>query len=360
MVLAFSAVLGGAATAQTPVPLISKYGQLVVFEEGRFRELEARKPQSIFQGGNKLAYVTDAYDLKLYAGDEVKTMERGEAVEMSVSRNLMAWRSGPALRVPSTSGAATICRRVGRYTVSDSIIAFHDLMQHQIGVQWKGRTFPVADVLMDNTVPWKAGSNTLLLYDLDRRRVLLFYRGQMSTLCDGADPSRSEPGGDVVAYMDEYDDTFRVFDKGGEYELDRFAPVSFQVGEGLVAWVSSTGAFRCYYQDQVWDLMDFTPDEYWVKDSIVAFRDGGLFKVFHAGVVETLERSMPSQWEVVGGLVAWVDGRGELKVLYGGQRHSVSREPGIGHFDVFPGTVSYTSNSGDSKVWWRGKLYSHY
>lgn len=348
------------AVAQTPVPLVTKHGQLYVFENGDFRQLEAREPQAVFQGGNKLAYISAANDVKLFANGEVTTLERGEAVEMAVSRNLLAWRNGPALRVPSGSGASTICRRVGQFTVADSIIAFHDLMQHQIGVQWKGRVFPIADVLMDNSVPWKSGSNTLLLYDIDRRRVLLFYRGRLNTLCNGTDPSRSAPGGDVVAFMDEYDDTFRVYDRGEEYEVEPFAPASFQVGEGVVAWVGNTGAFRCYQGGQLWDLMDFEPDEYWVRDSIVAFRDGGRFRVFHAGVVETLERVMPTQWSAVGGLVAWIDTRGELKALYGGKVHSVSKEPGIRQFEVYPGVVTYRSNSGESKVWWRGKLYSHY
>jgi hypothetical protein len=66
------------------------------------------------------------------------------------------------------------------------------------------------------------------------------------------------------------------------------------------------------------------------------------------------------QWDAVGGLVAWIDGRGELKALQGGKRYTVSREPGIRQFEVFPGVVTYRSNSGETKVWWQGRLYSHY
>ena len=50
----------------------------------------------------------------------------------------------------------------------------------------------------------------------------------------------------------------------------------------------------------MWDLMDFAPDEYWVRDSVVVFRDGSLFKVFAGGAVETLERTMPAQWTAEG------------------------------------------------------------
>jgi len=348
------------ARPQVPVPVITSYGHLSVFEGGSFRELEARSPQAVYQGGDKLAYISNANDFKLFHQGKLTTLERGERVDVATSKHLIAWRSGPALRIPGREGATTICPRVGRFTVADSVIAFQDLMQHELKVHWGGNTFPVADVLLDTEVLWKSGSNTLLVYDTGRRRVLLFYRGQLSTLCNGSDPNRSAAGGDVVAYMDEYDDTFRIFDKGSEYEVDAFAPASFQVGEGLVAYVSSTGAFRCYRNGSMWDLMDFAPDEYWVRDSVVVFRDGSLFKVFAGGAVETLERTMPAQWTAVGTLVAWLDERGVLKVFHNGKQRPVSGEAGIREYHAWPETVAYKSNSGDTKVWWNGKLYSHY
>lgn len=346
--------------AQTPVPLVTSYGQFAAFSGGEFRELEGRKPQAVFQGGNKLAYINDAGDLKLYTDGKVTTLERGGPVDVAVSRNLMAWQYGPALRVPLADGASTICRQVGRFSVGDSLIAFIDQMQHQMKVMWKGNILPVADVLMDSDVPWKSGSNTLLLYDQGRKRVLLFYRGRVSTLCNGDDPSRSVPGGDVVAFMDEYDNTFRIFDKGEQYEVEAFAPQSFQVGEGLAALVNTSGTFRCYQGGRMWDIMDFAPDEYWVRDSVVVFRDRNQFKAYSNGAVETLERNMPAQWNVVGGLVAWTDERGVLKAFRAGKRYTVGTEAGIGEFQVYPGTITYKSNSGDTKVWWNGKLYSHY
>lgn len=110
----------------------------------------------------------------------------------------------------------------------------------------------------------------------------------------------------------------------------------------------------------MWDIMDFAPGEYWVRDSVVVFRDQDMFKVFSNGAVETLERNMPAKWAAVGGMVVWLDTRNVLQLYQGGQRITVSKEAGIGHFDVYPGTVTFRSNSGDTKVWWKGKLYSHY
>lgn len=357
--LALSALTG--AHAQSVVPVITSYGRLVAFQKGVFQEVAARRPQALHPSGKRLAFVTDAGELKLFVDGRVSTLQAGEPVQVAASNHLLAWKSGPSLRIPGAAGGKTLCPSVGRFTVSDSIIAFHDQMQQTLSAYWKGRTVPIADVLMSSeSVVWKSGSNTLLLYDLGQRRVLLFYRGRTSVLCRGDNPARSEPGGDMVAFMDEFDDTFRVFDRGDEYEVEPFAPASFQVGNGLVAYVNSAGAFKCFQGGRVWDIADFAPDEYTVRDSVVVFRERDLFKIFSGGVVQMLERTMPAQWKVSGGLVAWTDVSGVVKLYHNGEKTVISKESGVDRFDLYPDAVSYRSNSGSTKVWWAGKLYDHY
>ncbi|MFT3885933.1 MAG: hypothetical protein QM724_11035 [Flavobacteriales bacterium] len=52
--------------AQSPVPILMADGMhFVVFQDGVFQDLEARKPQQVFQNGDRLAYISDAGDLKL-------------------------------------------------------------------------------------------------------------------------------------------------------------------------------------------------------------------------------------------------------------------------------------------------------
>lgn len=347
--------------AQSPVPLVTAYGRTVVFLDGSFSDLDPRKPQALYPCGDRLAYMTDAGDLKMFANGNVTELQDGAPVQVETSRHMLAWKTGPALRIPTTGGAETICRNVGRFTVSDSLIAFHDIQQQNLVVYWNGRVMPIADVLMSSDdVVWKSGSNTLLLYDIGRQQVLLFYRGQVTRLCDGDDVSRSMPGGDVVAFMDQYEDTFHVFDKGQVFDVDPFAPASFQVGDGLVAYVTSSGSFRCFKDERVWDIADFAPDQYWVRDSTLVFTEQGRFKTFVNGAVQTIEQVVPEHWEASGNMIAYLDLNGVVMLYRDGVRIKVSPESGVKSFALYPGAVSYVSNSGTSKVWWRGKLYEHY
>ncbi len=347
--------------AQTVVPVTSAYGHLVMFQDGVFSDVDARPARAVYPCGTRLAYITDAGDLKVFEAGKVVTMQSGEDVAVEASRYLLAWKTGPALRIPGKDGGRTLCRSVGRYTVSDSLIAFHDQFQQTLSVYWQGTVVPVADVLVSGgEVPWKTGSNALLLYDTGNRRVLLFQYGRTSVLCNGTDSARSGAGGDIVAFMDEYDDTFHVLSKGQTFDIERFAPVSFQMGQGLVAYVTGTGAFRCFTAGRVWDISNYAPDAYWVRDSVVVFRDQGNFKVFCNGATATLERTMPVQWAAAGNLVAWLDTGGVLRLFQNGQRIAASPEAGIDRFELYPDAVSFRSRSGANKVWWRGKLYEHY
>ncbi|MBK7288335.1 MAG: hypothetical protein IPI95_15325 [Flavobacteriales bacterium] len=198
------------------------------------------------------------------------------------------------------------------------------------------------------------------LYVPGHRRVLLFYRGRVSVLCNGDDPSRSETGGDMVAYMDEYDDTFRVFNKGDDYEVEPFAPASFQVGNGLVAYVNSSGSFKSFQGGRVWDISDFAPDEYWARDSVVVFREGTCSRCSAVGPYKRWSARCLRNGKYPGH-DAWLDVSRVVQLFHNGEPDHCQQ--GIWDLPIrpLPQTLfPFMSNSGATKVWWSGKLYDHY
>lgn len=347
--------------AQSPVPITTSTDHFLAFRNGAFEELDARKPQAVFQNGERMAYITDAGDLKLYDDGKVTDLQRGETVDFKGSKYQMAWKVGPSLRVPKDNGSESLCRGTGEFTVTDSLVVYHDQLNQTLVVYWRNRLITVADVLMvGDGAQWSAGSNTVLFFDRGAQRVLLFYRGATSVLCNGSDVARVAPGGDVVAYMDDRDETFRVFDKGEIRDIEPFAPISFRTGNGLAAYVSNGGAFRCYRNGSVYNLLDFAPTDYWVQDSVLLFVDQGMLKTFSNNAVDIVERFIPEQWAVCGDMIAYLDLNRSVRVYRNGVRTQVSKEAGVKHFDLYPGALTYRSNSGISKVWWKGKVYEHY
>ncbi|HEX2615989.1 MAG TPA: hypothetical protein VHL57_00530 [Flavobacteriales bacterium] len=344
--------------AQTPVPLLTPTDRFLVFEDGTFTDLEARKPQAVFQNGDRLAYISDGGDLKLFDHGRITVLQRGETVEMKGSRHQLAWKVGPSLRIPKGDGSTTLCHGAGSFFVTDSLIVYYDQLQRTVNAYWHDQVVPIADALMVDDVPGlQVGANLATLFDPAGRRVLLFQGGRTSILLDGVSEAPIAVGCDVVAYVDERDGSFHVMDKGQRLDLEAFPPTSFKAGSGLVAYITNTGAFRCYVNGNIYPLGDFTPSDYWVQDSVLLFVDQGQLKAFVNDRIEVVERFLPETWAICGNTIAYLDINRQPRLFRLGVRTLVSKEAGVKKFDLYPGALAYRSNSGVNKVWWRGRLY---
>lgn len=335
--------------------------RFVVFQDGAFTDQEPRKPQVVFQNGDRLAYVSDGGDLKLVEGGQTTTLQRGETVELRGSRHLLAWKVGPSLRIPKGDGTETLCRNTGVFTVTDSLIIYNDRLNQTVSAYWNGQVVPVADVLMTDGDPqWQQAANLATFYDAAGRRLLLFYNGRTSVIAEGVSAPQVAVGCNVAAYIDDRDNSFHVMDKGERYDLEAFAPLSMKAGSGLVAYVTNTGSFKCYTGGNVYPLGDFTPSDYWVQDSVLVFLDQGQLKTFNGDRIDVIERYVPESWSICGSTIAYLDVNRQPRLYRRGVRTQVGHEAGVKQIDQYPGALVYRSNSGAAKVWWNGKLYEHY
>lgn len=350
-----------ACVAQVAVHYTTRSGQFGVFREGRFEELEHERPQAVFPNGPRLAYLTAQGELRGWDDGHLLSYQRGERVDVKTSRGMLAWKQGERLLLAGVAGPKTLCSDAGEFSVQDSLVAYHDEINRTLAIYWRGQTIPLADVLMASEAPqWQAGSNTLTFYNRDSRQVLLFYRGSTEVLCANADYARVSCGGDVVAYMDDSDDTFRVFDHGERIDLEQFAPVDFRTGLGLVGYTSATAALRCYADHKVYSLSESMPTAYYVQDSVITWVENGQWKTLNAGRVEVLERFVPENWQVSGATIVYQDLNRELRMFRRGKRTVLTREAGVKAFQLQGDVVVWESNSGIVKVWWEGKVYERY
>lgn len=347
--------------AQVAVPYTTQADRFGVFHQGLFIELESRKPTATYPNGERLAYISQEGELRAFVDGHALVLQRGETVNVSTSRGMLGWKQGDRLFVATSEGPREVCHQSGTFTVQDSLIAFHNLLDRTLNVYWRGRSFPIADVLLATDVPqWNAGTNTLVFFDHNQRKVFLFYRGTTEELCRDTDYGRVAPGGDVVAYVDDSDDSFKVFERGERIDLEPFPPASFKAGQGIVAYVSATGALRCYEDHSVYSLSEYAPSAYYVQDSVITWVDNGQLRTIDNGKLSTIERYVPENWQVSGGMIAYQDLNRELRIYHKGQRIIVTKEAGVKQFQLIGDAVVWRSNSGATKVWWNGRIYEHY
>ena len=66
--------------------------------------------------------------------------------------------------------------------------------------------------------------------------------------------------------------------------------------------------------------------------------------------IDVVERFLPETWAISGNTIAYLDINRQPKIYRLGVRTQVSKEAGIKAFDLYPGALTYRSNSGVSKV----------
>ena len=151
--------------AQDIAPIITPLDRFVVFDKGRFKELEPRKPLQVVVAGDRIVYTDDRGMLKVYAEGRVTTVKGERADSLLGSHVQVALLDGSRLGIARATGSLTLSENAGDVSVSDSLVAWHDRGTGTLNVCWHNHIFPVADISKDSERPqWQLGHNTVHLF----------------------------------------------------------------------------------------------------------------------------------------------------------------------------------------------------
>ncbi len=351
----------GRCTAQGVAPFVTPSGRFVLFDQGRFHDLALEAPRDLVVAEDKVVHVTAAGELKLVQNGSAYTMEPGAPDLLRSAGRTIAYTRGGILKLAEPTRPRELSASVGRVIVRDSLVLFHDRTDATVNVHWKGRTFPLAGLPDTLDVPeaW-VGSNTAVLFDRAARTAYRFHHGALEPLVDSTDAVTVAAGGDLIGFSDDRSRSLHLWHHGRTTTLEPLVPQGMQAGEGLLAYASGGGSFKCWSGGRVHALLDHVPTAWMVRDSLLVVVDAGALKVFHDGALQVVERYVPEQWVVQGGVITYLDLNREVRRYAQGRRTAVSREAGVARFDVYGDTVVYTGEDGLVKVWWRGGTYEHY
>jgi len=341
-----------AVAAQVPVPFVASPDRFMVFANGRFEKLEPRPPALVHAMDDRVVYRDHSGQLKVFMpeGRRLHLLDRGGSV-LRGTRSRICWLSADTLKTMREGRPASIAWHVEDFSVSDSVVVFHDSAMHELNVLWRGRQTTLAKLERSSVRPqWSQGSNNVAFFNKEQGSLRAFYHGAVRTLCDSADFALVVTGGDVLAWWDPRAMQFKALHRGQEFELSDLRPADARAGAGLVAFVDGNGRLKCFEGGKVHRVMDEAPSGFWVKDSLLLYLDHGRFMRFQGGHSVQVEAFVPEQWEVDGGLLAWLDMNRELRGLKGDDRFRFGTEAAIARFDLFGQAVIYRSPLGNMVV----------
>lgn len=349
------------APAQVVVPFISNVQRSMVFAGKRFLEVDARPPQRAFAMDGALLFQDHDGSLAYYQVSEKRstTLERTAVDEVQAAGDQAAWRMHDTLKILRSGAGHLIASGVERFLVTDSMVAYHDSVEHALIAFYRGQRYSIAQLGPSENEPhWVQGANTLTYFDRPRRTVKLLHHGELRTLTNSTDVGIAVNGTDIVAYWDDLRDEFLGEAGGAPVRLSGMKPISVQAGDRLLAFADGTLKLKCWTGSVLHQLTDSLPAQYWVKDRMLLYLWGGRLMLFTEDGPMAVEDYVPEQWQVEGDLLVYLDMNRELRGIRNGKRIRFGREAGIDGFSLFGDAVLYTGPAGATTVVRDGRSYT--
>lgn|GEM_PF-1455072 len=329
-----------------------------VFDQGRTQMLEPLVPMGFSAGGNYLAYVSSNGDVKVYRDGNVRTIDQSLAGPPVVTDNFFGYLSVGALKIYNGDSLRVLCRNTGQAVIQDSIVGWYDDMQHIMQIYYNGVTTQVEDALVENPIARiSASDNTIAWISKLTSEFKIFWHGETYIPASLVSDMRFTAGLDMVAYQDPSDRGLKVFDKGEVKDLEPVMPDSIYMGRGLFAYIDRSGALKVYQGGQLHTASEFTPDEFFVKDSLVVIHDKDYCRIFHDGHTDAVLSYWPSNWAASWGSFAYLDNAAALNLWHNDVNTEVMQRQPVRVFALKRGMLVVSMTNNDTDIWWKGKLY---
>lgn len=339
--------------AQVPLPVITSEDRFFIFHDGRFEQMEPRPPKKALAMNGQFVYQDQQGQLKIFLpeGRRLHLLDRRSDIVLKGTRKRVAWMAMDTLKTVREGRAVILAENVQRFTVGDSIIVLLDSARHEMIALWKRTATTLATVQPGSeSAQWAQGSNTVVFFNKEAGSLFAYYHGSVKLLCDSTDVGIVATGGDIVGYWHGGKRNFRAYYKGADVELADLRPARVLAGEGLLAFVDANGRLKCFEQGVLHTVLDEAPTDFWVKDSLLLFLHDGRLNLFQHGSATVVEPYVPEQWQVEGGLLAYLDINRELRGIVNGERFRFGKEANINGFELYGDAVIYRSPLGPMVV----------
>lgn len=329
-------ILSATLFSQEVFPYMDNIGYMRSFQDGKSIKVEHIPPMDIKYSEKIIAFIDNKNDLFVYDGVK-KELLSNMANSYQIGYNLCAWNSGPILYAWE-NGKKHLLTQFGRnYIVTDSLVVFDDHMENAICAYYNDSIYTLFKSVDRPRMPQYIGSNSVAFvgngdihYTFISGKILeIGVINDKVTYAPGAnkiafnDPFHQsfavahkyeiidiesimvndyKAGWDIIVYRDQ-NDNLMCYTDGGLIELSNFNAYNYDVFRNMVVW-NEAGLFFVYDGKQKFEIANYIPEEYQIRDGIVVFRNlNGGVSIYENGEVKVLSNLPNAQFEVNGNTV---------------------------------------------------------
>lgn len=325
------------------------------FHEGQSIKLDFLPPKDMKFSENIIAYIDSKSDLFVFDGKKRQKLT-GFANNYEIGQNIVAWNTGPIINVWNNGAMRTLTQFGGKYYVSDSLVVFEDTKDHAIRAFYKGKIYTLYVSISRPVFPTAIGSNTVAFIG-NGDIAYAFIAGKLVEIGVLGDHVQFSAGANLVAFNDSFNHTFAVAFKDGVYNIEPIVVQNYQTGYGIIVYLDQNynlkayidgslvnlstnvsfykvfrnmivwgenGTFYTYFNGQKYEIANYIPKDYKLRDGIVAFRNiNGGVSVFYQNEVETINNLRNTPFEVNGNTVKVQVARGNYVFFKNGYKYRI-------------------------------------
>lgn len=304
-----------------------------------------------------MLYTDNRNTLKMYFKGEISTLEVNSPSRFESLDYLSVYSIGGIVRIVENGKISTISTNSIQYQAEDSIVTFYDANRELLAVFYKGRIQMLEDGLAGKPYNnFRTGDNLVAYVSSRTQDLKVFYKGQKQVIESFISGGSFKTGRDIVAFVNQADLKLKVFYRGEIFLVEEFQPESWQMGDGLMAYVDNTGSFKLFIDGETVDIASFAPDFYRVVNRMVIYGEQGYFKVWYNHRSYTLETYIPNDWKAEWNTIVYRDLNRNIKIFSKGENKVLTYDLAE-DIELYRDVVVMNRGMNNHNVYYKGKKY---
>ncbi|MBL4651937.1 MAG: hypothetical protein JKY53_03590 [Flavobacteriales bacterium] len=329
-----------------------------VFDNYKIQKLEHLPIKSVKVSDDYLAYEDNVNNFNVYYNGKNTQLE-GLVNSYSVYKGMIIYETAGIIWAYTKGEKLVLSTRTISYKAADNIVAFIDVYDRAFKIFTD--TIHVLETHTVETVveSYFIAPNTLAYIDA-QQNFYYYANGEKHLVAEYFEGNYREDvisyrvGENIIAYVDNYDYTFKTYYNEESNELDSQLPASFKMGKNMVAWVANDGTFSVFYDGEITELASYPPSIYTIKDDILTYVQNGYFYLFYKGKKIEVEPFVPSTYYKDNHTLVYIDQTGYVKAYIDGKFIEITRQPNT-DFKLNGNVIYYTVNQNEPRIWFKGE-----
>ena len=340
--------------AQKVFPYLDNLEYLKSFQNGQSYQVDYLRPVDVTYSEKVIAYIDNKNDFFIYDGDKKEKMT-GMANGYQVGINLVAWNTGPIVSIWDDGRKQTITQFGRNYEVSDSLVVFEDLRDNAVRVYYKDSIYDLYYSIGDLAFPKHVGSNSVG-FTGNGNVQYSFVSGKIIEIGVINDEVNYEAGGNLVAFNDPFHQSFAVAFSNEIVDVEPIMVNDYKAGYDLVAYRDRNLNLKGYINHKLVNLSSYSASFYDVFRDMIIWGENGMFYAYYKNKKYELANYIPTDYKIRNGIVAFRNLNGGVSVFYDEKVEIVSNLTNA-EFEVNGNTVKVKVNRGNYIFFKNGETY---